>query len=255
MIDGMPTQVIRPADEVVAGLELTPIDVRGLLNAAIADHRQGVSTWSPRAYAAGASPCRSGRARDGVRHPSHRRRRLVARPLARATSWPRTGPGRGHAPSWQPLPGSSTPTHAAAGRASLAVRDDDEGYRNATGRWPTGSTVWRGARASRPPSDRPRPAVPTFGGARVGFEIPPPARQRSRRHRSRATMTLFMVTHAALAILLTRLSGRNDVVIGTLLRALRCPPSTTSWNVRQHAGFCTEIDQTEPFSGLHRTGP
>jgi non-ribosomal peptide synthetase component F len=65
------------------------------------------------------------------------------------------------------------------------------------------------------PLDRPRPSVPSNRGASVGFTIPAEVHEGliriAREHRS----SLFMVVHAALAVLLARLSGSSDVAIGT----------------------------------------
>ncbi|OZC99285.1 hypothetical protein CH275_22595 [Rhodococcus sp. 06-235-1A] len=65
------------------------------------------------------------------------------------------------------------------------------------------------------PLDHPRPAQQTFRGARTRFSIP------ARTHRAlfeiaRANnATLFMVVHSALTVLLGRLSGTEDIAIGT----------------------------------------
>ncbi|QKT08192.1 amino acid adenylation domain-containing protein [Gordonia sp. X0973] len=65
------------------------------------------------------------------------------------------------------------------------------------------------------PTDFPRPAVASTRGASVGFEIPADLAaaiaEFSREHR----VTPFMVVHTALAALLARLSGTGDIVIGS----------------------------------------
>ncbi|MCX5041573.1 amino acid adenylation domain-containing protein, partial [Aldersonia sp. NBC_00410] len=65
------------------------------------------------------------------------------------------------------------------------------------------------------PKDRPRPAVATYAGAQVGFEISPELHKQidglARRHNA----TRFMVVHAALAVLLARISDGDDIAIGT----------------------------------------
>jgi len=79
---------------------------------------------------------------------------------------------------------------------------------------------WRQALAGAPevlelPADRPLPAVPTHAGARRFFHLPEsviaPARALARREGA----TLFMVLMAAYDVLLSRLSGSEDVVVGT----------------------------------------
>jgi hypothetical protein len=79
---------------------------------------------------------------------------------------------------------------------------------------------WRGTLAALPdelplPVDRPRPAQASYRGATFAFDIDADLHagleQLSQRHNS----TLFMVVHAALAVLLARLSGTSDIAIGT----------------------------------------
>ncbi|MBD0322076.1 MAG: AMP-binding protein [Aldersonia sp.] len=79
---------------------------------------------------------------------------------------------------------------------------------------------WREALAGLPdqlelPSDRPRPAVQSYRGGRVGFEIDP-ATHAALEELARANdVSLFMLMHSALAVLLARLSGSTDIAIGT----------------------------------------
>ena len=65
------------------------------------------------------------------------------------------------------------------------------------------------------PTDRPRPAVQSYVGGSVGFELSKELsaglRQLARCHGS----TLFMVLMAGWSVLLARLSGQEDIVIGT----------------------------------------
>ncbi|MGW6724319.1 amino acid adenylation domain-containing protein [Nocardia sp. NPDC055029] len=65
------------------------------------------------------------------------------------------------------------------------------------------------------PQDRPRPAVPTLRGATTELRLPAEVHAQlnhiAREHKS----SLFMVVHAALAVLLARLSGTTDIAIGT----------------------------------------
>ncbi|MFT4199145.1 amino acid adenylation domain-containing protein, partial [Gordonia sp. (in: high G+C Gram-positive bacteria)] len=65
------------------------------------------------------------------------------------------------------------------------------------------------------PADRPRPAVASGRGARIGFTVPAEVADRlTALARSRGA-TPFMVVHAALAALLARLTGTSDIAIGT----------------------------------------
>ncbi|MFT4088915.1 MAG: amino acid adenylation domain-containing protein, partial [Gordonia sp. (in: high G+C Gram-positive bacteria)] len=65
------------------------------------------------------------------------------------------------------------------------------------------------------PSDRPRPAVASLSGGRVHFEIPAEVAERVIECGREAGATPFMVVHAALAVLLARLSDTDDILIGT----------------------------------------
>ncbi len=120
----------------------------------------------------------------------------------------------GHRPHWEPLAvqyadfaswqESRLDSADASGRTE---RDRQLGY-------------WRDRLAGAPevielPTDRPRPPTPTFQGASIDFELPGDLVEALELVGRRHGATLFMVTHAALAILLARLSGRGDVVIGT----------------------------------------
>lgn len=65
------------------------------------------------------------------------------------------------------------------------------------------------------PTDRPRPAVQTHRGGNYRFELDPRLTADLRGLAQRNEMTLFMVLYAAWSILMFRLSGQRDVVVGT----------------------------------------
>ncbi|WP_036516217.1 condensation domain-containing protein, partial [Nocardia rhamnosiphila] len=65
------------------------------------------------------------------------------------------------------------------------------------------------------PSDRPRPAVQSFAGGRVEVVIDSDIHAGLVRVAQQQNATLFMVVHSALAVLLSRLSGVDDITIGT----------------------------------------
>ncbi|MGA6208858.1 amino acid adenylation domain-containing protein, partial [Nocardia testacea] len=65
------------------------------------------------------------------------------------------------------------------------------------------------------PSDRPRPAVQSFAGGRVEVAIDAQTHAGLQRVAQQQNATLFMVVHSALAVLLSRLSGADDITIGT----------------------------------------
>jgi amino acid adenylation domain-containing protein len=65
------------------------------------------------------------------------------------------------------------------------------------------------------PTDRPRPAVASSRGAAHGFRIPAETSRGLRSLARREGATLYMVTHAALDLLLSRWSGQDDLVVGS----------------------------------------
>src|SRR5690606_15666035 len=65
------------------------------------------------------------------------------------------------------------------------------------------------------PKDRPRPAVPSARGASTGLLVPAQVHEQLNRIAREHNATLFMVVHAALAVLLGRMTGGTDIVIGT----------------------------------------
>ncbi|WP_018177825.1 non-ribosomal peptide synthetase [Jongsikchunia kroppenstedtii] len=79
---------------------------------------------------------------------------------------------------------------------------------------------WRGQLAGLPdvlelPTDRPRPAVASRRGDNVSFEIPASVGARIVEVAQAHGATPFMVVHAALAVLLARLSATSDIVVAT----------------------------------------
>ncbi|MEV0464962.1 amino acid adenylation domain-containing protein [Nocardia tengchongensis] len=119
----------------------------------------------------------------------------------------------GHAPDWKPL-GVQYADFAWWQRQMLGAADDPASLMSAQ------LEFWRTTLDGAPdrlelPTDRPRPAVASLAGGRVPVEIDAGLHQRLvTLARSRGT-SLFMVMHAALATVLGRLSGTDDVVIGT----------------------------------------
>ncbi|MBA2891471.1 non-ribosomal peptide synthetase [Nonomuraea soli] len=79
---------------------------------------------------------------------------------------------------------------------------------------------WRTTLADLPdqlelPTDRPRPAIAGYHGDTVPFTIPAAVHERMAEVARANGVSLFMVTQAALAALLTRLGAGGDVPIGT----------------------------------------
>ncbi|KAF0848829.1 non-ribosomal peptide synthetase [Nocardia caishijiensis] len=65
------------------------------------------------------------------------------------------------------------------------------------------------------PTDRPRPAVASGRGARHAFSIPATITDRLRALATESHASLFMVLHAAFATALAKLSGQDDISVGT----------------------------------------
>ena len=65
------------------------------------------------------------------------------------------------------------------------------------------------------PTDRPRPAAQTFGGATRGFALRPATAAALREMTRAADATLFMSLFAAYAVLLYRHTGQSDLAVGT----------------------------------------
>ncbi|WP_460725781.1 amino acid adenylation domain-containing protein [Nocardia heshunensis] len=65
------------------------------------------------------------------------------------------------------------------------------------------------------PTDRPRPAVQSMRSADLGFRLDGALHSALTELAAATDTSLFMVLHAALAVLLSRLAGTHDVLIGT----------------------------------------
>lgn len=79
---------------------------------------------------------------------------------------------------------------------------------------------WRDRLAGPPPvldlpTDRPRPAVPTYGGATHRRPLPAPLLATLRDLAQRTSTTLYMVVLAGLVVLLHRCTGEADITVGT----------------------------------------
>ncbi|WP_248796185.1 non-ribosomal peptide synthetase [Pseudomonas sp. MWU13-2105] len=80
---------------------------------------------------------------------------------------------------------------------------------------------WRSHLAGAPallslPTDRPRPAVQNYRGATLSFDLPVALSTAITRFAQSRAATPFMTLMAAWAVLLGRISGQQDVVIGTV---------------------------------------
>ncbi|NMD94284.1 amino acid adenylation domain-containing protein, partial [Rhodococcus sp. BL-253-APC-6A1W] len=116
-------------------------------------------------------------------------------------------------PSWAPLPVQYA-DYTLWQREVLGSEDDAQSLISGQ------LDYWRRALADVPdqldlPADRPRPATQSFAGATVDFSIDPSLHRDLVAFARTRNASLFMVVHAALSILLARLSGQRDITIGT----------------------------------------
>ncbi|MEZ5210767.1 amino acid adenylation domain-containing protein [Gordonia sp. (in: high G+C Gram-positive bacteria)] len=115
----------------------------------------------------------------------------------------------GQAPSWAPLP--------------VTYRDYTvwrRAWADETGSAETQLTYWRERLAGLPdllalPTDRPRPAVAGARGGELHRRIDSDLVRRLREVAAASGTTPFMVAHGVLAVTLARLSGTDDIAVGT----------------------------------------
>jgi amino acid adenylation domain-containing protein/non-ribosomal peptide synthase protein (TIGR01720 family) len=101
------------------------------------------------------------------------------------------------------------------------------------------------------PTDRPRPAVRTSRGGRVAVEIPAERASSLRALASRHGATLYMVLLAALDVLLARLSGQGDVVVGSPIAGrTRAETEGMVGLFLNMLALRGRVDLAEPFTAL-----
>ncbi|WP_345303644.1 amino acid adenylation domain-containing protein [Lysobacter hankyongensis] len=119
----------------------------------------------------------------------------------------------GHAPDWRPLPVQ----YADYARWQRELLGDDSDSGSLMRRH---AAFWKQALAGIPeqialPTDRPRPASATHEGDVVAFELTAETHAKLLTLAREQNATLFMVLHAAFALLLHKLGAGDDVVIGS----------------------------------------
>ncbi|MFC9999419.1 amino acid adenylation domain-containing protein [Nocardia sp. NPDC127526] len=134
-------------------------------------------------------------------------------PLARDLAMAYTARCAGRGPEWTPLPVQYA-DYTLWQRELLGSADDPESVLTRQ------LGYWTGQLAGLPevldlPTDRPRPAVASHRGATYGFTIEPEIVSGLQSLARTQGATLFMVFHAALTIVLSRLSGSTDIAVGT----------------------------------------
>ncbi|OZC99400.1 hypothetical protein CH275_22590 [Rhodococcus sp. 06-235-1A] len=134
-------------------------------------------------------------------------------PLARDVMVAYESRSQDRVPQWRPLEVQYA-DFAVWQRAVLGSEDDSGSVASEQ------VAFWRDALAGLPdqldlPSDRPRPAQQSFRGRAVRFEIDADLHSGLMALSRANHATLFMTMHAALAVLLARLSGTGDIAVGT----------------------------------------
>ncbi|MGW6423159.1 non-ribosomal peptide synthase/polyketide synthase [Nocardia sp. NPDC055053] len=119
----------------------------------------------------------------------------------------------GTAPAWSPLP-IHYADYALWQDENLGEATDPTSLAH------TQLAFWRRGLAGLPeqlelPTDRPRPAESSFRGGVHRFQIDSDLHSELRELARKHEATLFSTVHAALAVLLARLSGGSDIAIGT----------------------------------------
>ncbi|WP_240199100.1 MULTISPECIES: non-ribosomal peptide synthase/polyketide synthase, partial [unclassified Gordonia (in: high G+C Gram-positive bacteria)] len=134
-------------------------------------------------------------------------------PLARDIMVAYASRTQGNAPQWSPLPVQYA-DYALWQREVLGSPDDPESLISAQG------SYWLNQLAGLPevldlPTDRPRPAIQSTAGAKVEFVIDADRHARLLDLARARGGSLFMVLHAAFAVLLSKIARESDIAIGT----------------------------------------
>ncbi|WP_328489127.1 non-ribosomal peptide synthase/polyketide synthase [Streptomyces zaomyceticus] len=134
-------------------------------------------------------------------------------PLARDLTSAYASRVAGGAPAWQPLPVQYA-DYSLWQRELLGSEEDAESEISRQ------LTYWKDALAGLPdqlelPFDRSRPAVASYRGERIPFEVPAALYRQVIELARESQASPFMVLQAALAALLTRLGAGEDIPIGT----------------------------------------
>lgn len=215
MVNGEPIQVIIPAEVMTRDLHVDVVDVTGSLDGAIAEvtgRGFDITVSAPTRLAVLRSSPVEHVLVFVVHHISADGASMA--PLARDLMAAYAARLDGERPRWQPLPVQYADFTLWQGD-KLALMDED-------GRTEEQRQLdyWNDRLAGVPDvleiaADRPRPSVPSFDGDVIDFEIPADLARSLETVARVHNTTLFMVTHAAFAVLLARISNRDDLVIGT----------------------------------------
>jgi len=112
---------------------------------------------------------------------------------------------------------------------------------------------WRKQLANPPavlqlPTDRPRPAIQTFNGAKYGFVLPAELSSELKQLAQRSQATLFMTLLAAFQVLLYRYSGQSDILVGsTVSNRDRAETKDLIGLFVNNLVFRASVDPQQPF--------
>ncbi|MFI9238056.1 non-ribosomal peptide synthase/polyketide synthase [Streptomyces sp. NPDC053079] len=134
-------------------------------------------------------------------------------PLARDLATAYTARGAGQAPDWRPLPVQYA-DYTLWQRELLGDASDPDSL------FARHVAYWREQLADLPevvtaPADRPRPAVASYTGEVTRFTLDPDLHRALSEVARENDATVFMVLHAAMAALLTRLGAGTDIPLGS----------------------------------------
>ncbi|WP_063920716.1 amino acid adenylation domain-containing protein [Nocardia mikamii] len=170
-------------------------------------------------------------------------------PLARDVMTAYAARHTGQPPQWQPLPVQYADFALWQRRVLGAAADPTSLMSTQLDYWRT--TLDRVPDLLDLPTDRPRPAVATLTGGRVPLDIPAPLHQHLQTLARDHGTSLFMVVHAALAVLLGRLADTDDIVIGTPVAGRSEPGLDDLVGMFVNTlALRTPIDPAEPFTEL-----
>ncbi|WOC13043.1 D-alanine--D-alanyl carrier protein ligase [Gordonia sp. MP11Mi] len=142
-------------------------------------------------------------------------------PLMRDLTQAYTARQDGRSPGWAPL----TPQYADHALASIAALGDVGDPASRAGR---DLAFWRTELSGAPelldlPADRPRPRVASGRGDTVTMTVPAGVADAVQTLAERTGATSFLVVHAAMAVVLGRLAGSDDVPIGVAVHGRGAP--------------------------------
>ncbi len=213
MAEGVPYQLVVPAAEVVPELRPVPVAEDQLMRRAVAAVTTGFDVTQ-------APPLRIELFELGahdhvlmvtVHHICADGQSML--PLARDVAVAYEASRQGSAPHWPALPVQYA-DYALWQHEVLGDENDPDSLMSRQ------LLFWKQTLGGLPellelPTDLPRPPVASLRGRAVEFEISAELHARIGAAARAGNATLFMVLHAALAVLLARLSGTGDIAIGT----------------------------------------